>query len=99
MARHSRWRGPLVVNGVLLALLAAVSLAPRADAQRDRSGRARGDYTMVSGRIQGGSSNVVYVLDAANQEVIGLRWNESNKSLEGVGYRDLQADAQAEMGR
>ena len=92
-------RGALIVNGVLLTLLGVVSLAPRADGQRAGSGRARGDYTMVSGRIQGGNANVVYVLDAANQEMIGLRWNESAKALEGVGYRDLQADAQAEMGR
>lgn len=98
MTARNRLRGAMVVNGVLLALLGAVTLAPRADAQRG-SGRARGDYTMVSGRIQGGNSNVVYVLDAANQELIGLRWNESSKALEGVGYRDLQADAQAEIGR
>lgn len=97
MKQTARMRGALIANGVLLALLAAVSLGPRADAQR--SARARGDYTMVSGKIMGGNSNVVYVVDGANQEMVALRWNDSAKTLEGVGYRDLAADAQADPGR
>lgn len=91
-------RGALVVNAVLLALLAAVSLAPVASAQRGAA-RARGEYSMSAGRILGGSASVVYVLDAANQELIALRWNESTKSLDGIGFRDLNQDAQAEPGR
>ena len=61
--------------------------------------RARGEYALVGGQIQGGNANAVYVIDGANQEMIALRWNESTKSLEGVGYRDLQADGQAVPGR
>lgn len=91
-------RGALAANAALLALLAAVSLAPVASAQRGTS-RARGEYSMSAGRILGGSASVVYVLDAANQELIALRWNESTKSLDGIGFRDLSQDAQAEPGR
>ncbi|MFM9996146.1 MAG: hypothetical protein ACKVU4_10130 [Phycisphaerales bacterium] len=94
----SKTRGAILVNAGLLAVLAGVSLAPSADAQRGTA-RARGDYSMVAGRIQGGNAAVVYVLDAANQEMIALRWNESTKSLEGVGFRDLNQDATAEPGR
>ncbi len=94
-----RRRGLIALNAGLIVLLGAVTLAPSADAQRDRTGRARGEYTMVAGRIQGGNSNVVYILDSSNQDMIALRWNASTKSLEGIGYRDLRADAAAEPGR
>lgn len=88
----------LILNAGLAVVLAAVALAPRADAQR--AARARGDYTMVSGRTQGGSSNhAVYIIDASNQEVVALRWNDNTRGLEGLGYRDLAADAQANPGR
>ncbi len=90
-------RGLIAINGGLALTLLAVTLGSPALAQR--SVRARGEYTMVSSKIQGGNSHVVYLVDAANQEMVGLRWNESNKGLEGVGYRDLALDAQANPGR
>lgn len=91
-------RGLLAANAALLLLLGAVTLAPTAGAQR-AANRAPGDYTMVAGRIQGGSSNAVYIVDSANQEMIAVRWNIGAKSLDGVGYRDLSADAQMSPGR
>ncbi len=91
-------RGLIALNAGLALTLLAVALAPAAGAQ-PRSTRARGEYTMVSSKIQGGNSHVVYLVDAANQELVGLRWNESTKGLEGVGYRDLILDAQANPGR
>ena len=54
---------------------------------------------MVSGRIIGGNANAVYIVDSSNQEMIAVRWNESSKSLDGLGYRDLSADAQTQPGR
>ena len=59
----------------------------------------RGDYTMESGRIQGGNTNAVYIVDAANQEFVAVRWNNSGKALDGIGYRNLQADTLAVPGR
>ena len=91
-------RGLIAVNLALLALLAAVTLAPHAVAQRAGT-RARGEYALVGGKIQGGNANAVYVIDGANQEMIALRWNETTKALEGVGYRDLLADGEAVPGR
>lgn len=99
MTRTVKVRGVVIVNAALLALLAAVSLGPRADAQRGQTPRARGDYTMISGKIMGGNASVVYVLDAVNQEMIALRWNETDKGLDGIGFRDLAADAAADPGR
>jgi len=90
-------RALVVLNGALIAVLGAVVLAPSSLAQR--GSRARGEYTMVSGRIIGGNANAVYIVDSSNQEMIAVRWNESSKSLDGLGYRDLSADAQTQPGR
>jgi hypothetical protein len=90
-------RGLIALNVALLALLGAVVLSPASFAQR--SARARGEYTMVSGKIVGGNANAIYILDASNQEVLAARWNESSKAIDVLGYRDLQADAQASPNR
>lgn len=57
--------------------------------------RAPGQYTMVAGQIQGGgSAAAIYILDSINQEMIGVRWNQSRNQLDGVDYRNLVEDAQ-----
>ena len=92
----------LAINVVLIAALVAVIWAPPADAQNaapPREGRIRGDYTMVSGRVNAGGADAVYVLDAANREMIALRWDSAKQSLSGVGYRDLDADGRSSPGR
>ncbi len=93
----TRQRGLLVLNGALLLTLGALVLSPPTFAQR--GGRARGEYTMVSGKIIGGNSHAVYILDGANQEVLAAKWNDSAKSVDIVSYRDMQADIQAQPGR
>ncbi|MBX3377861.1 MAG: hypothetical protein KF678_12760 [Phycisphaeraceae bacterium] len=96
-------RGLIAVNLFLLLLLAAVTLAPSSVAQRGgggvSGGRARGEYTMLSGQMSGSSASAIFVIDSANQDMVALRWNESTKSLDGIGYRDLREDAQASPGR
>jgi hypothetical protein len=92
-----RRAGLIALNAVLLAALGVVSFAPSAQAQR--GARARGEYTMVSGRVTGSSNHAIYVIDSANQEMIALTWNQTRKGLEGLGYRDLTADAGAAPGR
>jgi hypothetical protein len=42
---------------------------------------------------------VIYVLDSANREMVGLRWNDGTKQLEGIGYRDLVEDITQENDR
>ncbi len=90
-------RGAVIANVVLLALLAAVSLGPRAAAQR--GARAHGEYSMVSGKVMGGNSSVVYIVDGANQEMIAVRWNDGARTLQGIGYRSIDADGVADPGR
>lgn len=85
----------VALNLALLIVLALVAFAPasgRAIAQQAQQ-RGRGDYTMIGSEFQGGNANAIVILDAANREMIALRWNDSRKELEGIGYRDLAADA------
>ncbi len=91
-------RGLVLANAALLLVLAAVTLAPASSAQRG-GGRARGEYTMVAGKITGSSAHAVYIVDSSNQDMIAVRWNETTKSLDGLGYRDLKEDGQTAVGR
>jgi hypothetical protein len=61
--------------------------------------RGRGDYTLLSGKIQGGTSSAIYILDAANQELLALSWNRSRDELETIGLRRLADDARFNQGR
>ena len=90
-------RGLVALNAGLMLVLGAVVLSPSSLAQRGN--RARGEYTMVSGKIVGGNAHVVYILDGANQEAMAVKWNEGAKSIDVIGYRDMQADAQSQRGR
>jgi hypothetical protein len=84
----SSTRALLAVNAALLVLLAVVTFAPNVGAQV----RARGEYTMVAGGVNGLESSALYVVDAVNQELIVLGYNASTKRLDGIGYRNLAAD-------
>ena len=48
---------------------------------------------MVTGGANGTDAGVIYIADVANQEVIAMMYNNTNKVLDGVGYRNLAADA------
>lgn len=93
-------RGLLVATNIMLGAGLALSVwATRADAVQQAT-RARGQYTMVSGEIQGGGdASAIYITDSVNQEMVALRWNNSRKELDGLGFRDLDADLNAQPGR
>jgi hypothetical protein len=86
-------RGLLALNGVLLLALLVVTFAPSADAQREN--RRRGAYAMVSARALGFTEAAIWIVDGANQEMIAMRYDRSNKQLRFLGFRDLEADARA----
>jgi hypothetical protein len=99
-ARRPARSGLVVLNLVLLGGLAMVSFAPNADAQAGtQNTRVRGEYLVVGGATTNGVEGVIYVLDSANREMIVLSWNDSTKSVEGVGYRDLVQDASSDPDR
>ena len=41
----------------------------------------------------------VELLDAANMEMIALRWDRTRRSVSGIGYRNLRYDREAGAGR
>ncbi|PCI07676.1 hypothetical protein COB72_09820 [bacterium] len=93
-------RGLVVLNLALLAGLGLVTIAPDAGAQMGTpTSRARGEYSIVGGSTIGGVSSTIYVLDSANRELIALSWNDSAKSLDGIGYRDLSLDSSSDPDR
>ena len=79
----------IVLNVILLAVLAFVSLGPSAGAQ---SGRSRGQYLMVGGKYVMNQAGVAYILDQSNQELISVSWNDTTKILTGVGYRSISKE-------
>jgi hypothetical protein len=63
------------------------------------AGRPRGQYLMVSGQINGLSSNAIYILDTVNQEVVAMTWDRSQRGFKGLGFRSFAEDAGAGGGR
>lgn len=84
-----RMYGLLLLNGILLAALALVTMGPSARAQV----RPRGEYTAVAGNVSGAMSDVVYIVDTVNAEMIALMYDPSTKGMVGLGYRNIRADA------
>lgn len=90
MDRARRTPPVLVLNVVLAALVLTLAFVPSAGARQPV--RARGTYTMVSGAIQGGNTDVAYIIDSANQELIAVNWDISKSALNVIGYRNLAVD-------
>jgi hypothetical protein len=88
--RTQGMRGLLLLNAALLAVLAVVTFGSNAGAQ---AARGRGEYTMVEGGAAGTDAGVIWIADVANQELVAMTYNSSTKRLDGVGYRNLAADA------
>jgi len=99
MSRKPSVRALAVINGALILVLGLVMLTAPATAQPGGAARARGQYTVVAGKTSNGSNSAVYILDAANRELIGVRWDQGKRSLVGIGYRNLDADSKAQPGR
>ncbi|QQS07960.1 MAG: hypothetical protein IPK69_08040 [Phycisphaerales bacterium] len=95
-ARRGRVAMLVGVNAILVGGL-AMKWSPMAWAQ-DRS-RPRGEYTMVSGRLPSGGPEAIYVVDAANEEIVALRWDNGRQALVGIGYSQIGSEAEQDPGR
>lgn len=89
MTRRS-WKGLILLNGLLILVLAGVCFGPAATAQ---FARYRGDYTMVSGRANGSSPYILYIVDQNARELVAIRYDSSKRLVDGMGYADLAAHA------
>lgn len=85
----------IALNAVLIGLLAAVTFAPSVSAQ----GRARGAFTMVAGGANNSQSSVVYIVDTVNQEMTVMTYDSASRTVRGIAYRNLAADAASQLGR
>ena len=86
------------VNVALALLLGAAVLAPQAIAQQGTQ-RPRGQFIVLGGEINTGQADAAYIVDTANQDMVVVRFGGGNQGLEGIGYRDLTADQNTEIGR
>lgn len=86
---RSAVRGLVVLNVLLLAALAVVTLSPSAGAQA----RPRGSYLMAAGDAQGTDAGIVFIVDTVSQELVAITWDDNQKQINGVGYRNLVNDA------
>ncbi len=86
----------IALNAVLIGLLAIVTFAPSVSAQ---SARARGVFTMVAGGANNSLSSVVYIVDVVNQEMTVMTYDSGKRSVNGIAYRNLAADAANQLGR
>lgn len=103
MGRNRRIRVLMGLN-IALAFLLGATLVSRTDAFAQEEGRpanlrARGEYTMITARTNQGGPHAVWVLDAANGEMVALKWDQSRQSLIGAGYRELSSDVRVSPGR
>ena len=88
-----RRSGPLLIlNAVLLTAVVTLALTSRAGATAQPE-RPRGAYTMVSGQIQGGNTDMMYIIDSVNQELVAVTWDISKGNLRVVGHRNLATDS------
>lgn len=89
---RKQWRGLIALNIALLSVLILVTAMPAATAQTSTN-RTRGDYTMIGARAQGIAESIIWIIDANNQEMVALRYDQSTSSLRPIGYRNLAADS------
>lgn len=95
-------RARIVAPIVVIAALAGVLLLQRAGSTaiaQAPANRARGDYTLVAGRLASGGPHVLYVVDSSNNEMIALKWDQGRQVMAAFGYRSLSADANMQVGR
>jgi hypothetical protein len=85
----------LALNVVLLTALALVTFSSAATAQRSRY---RGDYTMVTGRVQGVVPDVVYIVDSHNQHIAAYIWNQAEQLYSPIGYSNIADDLKTSQG-
>ncbi len=98
----SRKTGRLLALNALLALgVVMLAALPRAGAQPAASSpaRSRGTYTMLASKSNNGPLPLIHVIDATNQEMVTLKWDQSRSQFIGTSYRDLRLDAETQPGR
>jgi len=77
-----------------LALLVVLGLVVHGGGEARAQFRRAGDYLMVAGGVSGRESDVVYLIDTVNEEMVVLGYDTPNRKLDGLAFRNLAADMQ-----
>lgn len=83
--------GLIALNLALVVILALVTFAP--SVQASGAAAAAGDYMIVGGRINGATSNAVYILDQRTGALMCFLYDRSTKKLKGLSVRSVANDA------
>jgi len=81
-----------LVNAALAFALVIVALSRGAGAQGSVP-LGRATYSMAGGHIADTDMGVVHIVDETHQEMVSLLWNDKQRTLVPVGYRNLAADS------
>ena len=81
----------LIVLNVVLAVALGASLIHIPQAQAQPMGLS-GNFIMVSGSILGSKSDIVYMVDLENRQMISLYYDRAQGQVSWVGTRDLVRD-------
>lgn len=87
-----RIRGLVLLNLVLIVALVFVSRGPVAHGSGGAGSAVAGDYMMVGGRVNGATSNAVYMLDQRSGILLTMLYNRSQKKLDLIGWRSVADD-------
>lgn len=83
--------GLIALNLALVVILGLVTIAP--SVQASGAAAAAGDYMIVGGRINGATSNAVYILDQRTGALMCFLYDRSSKKLKGLSVRSVANDA------
>ncbi|MCL4197359.1 MAG: hypothetical protein KJZ69_07675 [Phycisphaerales bacterium] len=83
--------GLIALNLALVVILGLVTFAP--SVQASGAAAAAGDYMIVGGRINGATSNAVYILDQRTGALMCFLYDRSTKKLKGLSVRSVANDA------
>jgi len=90
---HSR-RGLLslvVINALLLLVLVTSLASPYVQAQLGQ----RSNFLMVAGQGDRAATNIVWVLESRNGELITIDWADAGQGMKAKAHRNIQRDISA----
>lgn len=94
--KQKKYGALIGLNAALVGVLLLVSLPAGAGAQQQQgasSTRGRGNYTMVAGQVQGSAEDAVWIVDAANEEIMAMRWDISRQDVQFMGFSPFSASS------
>ncbi|MDG2199864.1 MAG: hypothetical protein P8K80_01610 [Phycisphaerales bacterium] len=93
-SHHQSRRGLIsliVVNAVLLLVLVSSLASPYVQAQLGR----RSNFLMVAGEGERTATNIVWILESRNGELITIDWADAGQGMNAKAHRNVQRDIAA----